>query len=144
MNRTLRIVFYHPKEVANVEDILSLCREIGCKLVAVPRGSNREEVCKLVECFDDILAALSPNCATLVLETSGSTCIPELRESCINVVLGAEDYGLPPVVIKELVERGAKIVKIPMSRYGVSYNVVTALVLLLTEITISEHCPQRC
>jgi len=141
--KTLRIVLYHPKDIANVRDFLSICRALGCSVLAVPRSSNIDEVCSLATCIDSIESFLDPACTTIVLETVGTTTPPRICTECVNIVLGAEDYGLPENVVKELRERGAQIVRLAMSRYGVSYNVVTSLVMFLTDLELSSHWISR-
>ncbi len=136
-------MFYHPKERANVEDIVRICSALGCEVLVIPRTGSKGPVCSLAKCVDNIMEAMDyvAKCKVIALETCGSeeALLKASNEPCLSVILGAEDYGLPKEVIELVKKMGGYIARIPMSGYGVSYNVVTSLILLLTEIEVLKR-----
>jgi len=110
-------------------------------VLAIPRAESSSDPCGIVRCVDEegALSEIS-RCKILVLETEGIDLhLARLVDEkiCISVVLGAEDYGIPKEFIESLKSAGAIVVRIPMCSYGVSYNVVTSLVILLTELSLA-------
>jgi len=113
---------------------------LSCLPIVIPRAGLDDPACTLAKCLDlDEALALARECTLIVLETSGVD-IARLGSyafgRCVSIVLGAEDYGIPKDVLKNLEKLGALTVRLPMSPYGVSYNVVTSLIILLTELTL--------
>jgi len=105
----------------------------------VPRGGLEDSVCSVAKCVDlDEALKIVSGCMIIALETSGKL-VDTLNfptSGCASIVLGAEDYGIPSHILSLLRSKGAIVVRLPMSRYGVSYNVVTSLVMLLTDLSI--------
>ncbi len=125
-------------------DITSICRDIGARLIVIPRPSSSFDLKYLSSLGIDIADSLSfikqyidKGYQIVVLETYGSISIDLFKPSSdrIVVVLGAEDYGLPKDEISKL--GPADIVRIDMAIDGFSLNVVSALVIFLTKLLLN-------
>ncbi len=95
-----------------------------------------------VEAYGDLVEAVSSvaegSALVLVLETYGVH-VDELDVGPVDslvIVVGAEDYGVPQREVERLKAVGheVKVVRLPMSVPGASYNVVASLVMLLYEL----------
>jgi len=118
--------------------MVAIAQLLKASLVVVPRP-GREDLCSLAECMDlqRVLERLRRS-TTIVLETNGEDIsrIPLLRLCGVelSIVLGAEDYGIPPNIIALI--RPDYVVRLPMSVVGASYNVVSSLIILLTHLDL--------
>jgi len=132
-------VFYHPKERENVRELLSISQRLRAELVIVPRPTGRN-LCSLARCVDlEDVKALVSGSTVVVLETTGIDILQvPLHDLCkgpLSIVVGAEDYGVPPQAILSL--NPSYVIRLPMSVAGASYNVVSSLVILLTHLEIA-------
>lgn len=76
-----------------------------------------------------------PDSLFIVLETYGTKYITEIEIhglSSIVLIIGAEDYGIPISEASKLPR--SIIARLPVSVEGMSYNVVSSLVMALYEL----------
>ncbi len=130
------LVFYHPKDPKNVEDIARVSRSIGAELIAVPRpgGPRLEEGLARLATLEEVLGEVR-SCYRILLETYGFTYLDEARVECgecIALFLGAEDYGVPRHIADVI--QPHVVARIPMRVEGMSYNVASSAVMALYEI----------
>ena len=135
----LLLVFYHPKDPKNVEDIAIVAERVGAELVVVPRpgGPSLEGVhgrfrtASLGEVVEELRG-----CYRVLVETYGFTYLDEApvdcSARCIALILGAEDYGVPRHVADAL--EPDVVARIPMAVEGMSYNVASSAVMALYEV----------
>ncbi len=136
MEPRVLIVFYHPKDPKNVEDIARVAAGVGAELVVVPRpGSRLEPSGYRVASLEEVAEELKP-CYRLLLETYGFHYLHEARidckTGCIALILGAEDYGVPRHVADVLEPH--VVARIPMAVEGMSYNVAASATMGLYEV----------
>lgn len=137
----LRVVllFYHPKDPKNVEDIARVASRLGAELLVVPRPGGpslegvepRPRIVSLEEAAEELRG-----CFKLLLETYGFRYLDEVEldcgRGCIALILGAEDYGFPRHLAEAL---GVdEVARIPMAVEGMSYNVASSAVMGLYEV----------
>ncbi len=137
MHPRVLLIFYHPKDPKNVEDIARVSRSVGAELLVIPRSNGpriEEESARIVtleEAVDE-----TRRCYRVLLETYGFTYLDEARiecgNECITLILGAEDYGVPRHVAEML--QPHVVARIPMRVEGMSYNVASSAVMALYEI----------
>ena len=133
------ILFYHPKDPKNVEDIARVASRLGVELLVVPRPGGpslggvepRPRIVSLGEA-----AELLRGCFKVLLETYGFRYLDEVgldcEAGCVALLLGAEDYGMPRHVAEAL---GVdEVARIPMAVEGMSYNVASSAVMGLYEV----------
>lgn len=134
------IVFYHPKDYENVRDVICVAKSLGISKIAIVKRPGIE--CsritvwgvRLFDSLDDVIKAYQ-GLKYIVLETYGFSDMSLLRNSCgkrLGVILGAEDYGIPRHIVESIPDK--LIIRLPMKVASASYNVVTALVILLYEL----------
>jgi tRNA (cytidine/uridine-2'-O-)-methyltransferase len=137
------IIFYHPKNPQNVADLASLAAHKRSPLIVVPRPGGEHIAVAETPRHHIIQAAslreatekLPGNTLYLVLETYGKRYITDIsfeNEDCIALVLGAEDYGIPPSMLDSLPRH--LVAKIPVAVQGMSYNVVVSAAIALYEL----------
>ncbi len=136
MEPRLLLVFYHPKDPKNVEDIARVAASVGAELVVVPRpGSRLEASGYRVASLEEVVGELR-RCYRLLLETYGFQYLHEARvdcsAECVALILGAEDYGVPRHVA-DVLEPHA-VARIPMAVEGMSYNVAASATMGLYEV----------
>lgn len=134
------IVLYHPKDYENVRDIICVAKSLGISKIAIVKRSKSEypyDIASEIQLFNslnDIVKAYK-DLKYIILETYGSSDISLLRGSCekrLGIILGAEDYGIPRYIAELVPDK--LIIRLPMKVASTSYNVVTALVVLLYEL----------
>jgi tRNA (cytidine/uridine-2'-O-)-methyltransferase len=138
------IVFYHPKNHLNLHDVAYIAYSVRAPLYVVKRPNTDyklellpEKVSRYILLVDDIREVVEreSNSIFLIIETYATTYINEVEidpSQRLVIVIGAEDYGLP---VQELSKIGSyKLVKIPVAVEGMSYNVVSSLVMTLYEL----------
>lgn len=135
----LLLVFYHPKDPKNVEDIALVAERLGAELLVVPRPHGpsldglrgRFETLSLEELVERV-----KGCYRVLVETYGFSYLDEApidcSAACIALFLGAEDYGIPRHVA-DLLEPHV-VARIPMAVEGMSYNVASSAVMALYEV----------
>ncbi|KSW11972.1 hypothetical protein CF15_04045 [Pyrodictium occultum] len=140
----LSVIFYHPKNPQNLHDVAALAASLRARLYVVPRpgvdyklemlqGRLRSRlvmVGSLAEAVDRIGDA-----NYIVLETYGNKYLHEVKMEgdSIVLVIGAEDYGIPPSLLEAL-KRPVTVAKIPTAVQGMSYNVAASLAMALYEV----------
>ena len=149
----LSIAFYHPKNPQNLWDVAAVAEALNANLYVVPRPSAdykldqlpramRSKV-KLIGSLSE-LKALEKDAEFIVLETYGDRLITELSLECrdVVVIVGAEDYGVPVEALSGLDSYSTYL--IPVAVEGMSYNVVTSIVMAVYEILRSwrEACSE--
>ncbi len=139
----VRILFYHPKDPQNVDDIARIASALGAELLVVPRpGSSLEprgyRLVGLEEAREELRG-----CYRLLLETYGFNYLHEAPidcdAPCIALILGAEDYGVPRHVADVL--EPSVVARIPMAVEGMSYNVAASATMALYEVY--SRCGER-
>ena len=140
----ISILFYHPKNHLNLHDAAYVAYSVGSMLYVVPRPQTdyklemlpdkiRNRIIMLDKLAD--IVNYESDSLTIILETYGTRYLSELDLNDVDkIVLGiaAEDYGIP---YKELATLHDYIVaKLPLSVEGMSYNVVSSLVMALYEL----------
>ena len=143
MRTRIVLLFYHPKDPKNVEDIAKIASSTGAELLVVPRpGGPRLEPqgYKLVS-LEEAVKELS-GCFKVLLETYGFQYLDEAKVDCgdcVALILGAEDYGVPRH-IADMLEPHV-VARIPMRVEGMSYNVASSATMGLYEIV--SRCSGR-
>ena len=133
----LIILFYHPKDPKNLEDIAAMAERLGGETLAIPRpgGPRVEETRARIVSLEEA-RRLVEGCHRILLETYGLTYLDEAEidcgAQCITLILGAEDYGVPRHVAEALEPH--TIARIPMAVEGMSYNVASTAAMALYEI----------
>jgi len=143
------IVFYHPKDYENVRDIICVAKSLGISKIAIvkrPGSKYPHDIASGIQLFDslDNIVRAYKDLKYIILETYGSSDMSLLRGSCekhLGIILGAEDYGIPRYVTEIIPDK--LIIRLPMKVASASYNVVTALVILLYEL-IKQCTSQAC
>ncbi len=129
----LVVVAYMLRDERNLSDIASISSMLGAECVCVerPGGPPAPKGCRAVD-GGGLTAALR-GCRVVVLETYGERLVVEGLPcgGCLAVVVGAEDFGVPRGLADEL---GAEVYQIPVAAEGMSYNVVSSLVMALYEL----------
>ena len=135
----ITLLFYHPKDPKNVEDIARVSERLGVELLVVPRpgGPSLEglEVGFKSVSLEEAIRMLK-RCYRVLVETYGFRYIDEAPidcdAECIALILGAEDYGVPRH-IADMLEPHV-VARIPMAVEGMSYNVASSAVMALYEV----------
>ncbi|BEP17083.1 hypothetical protein PYJP_04350 [Pyrofollis japonicus] len=138
------IVFYHPKNHLNLHDVAYIAYSVRAPLYVVKRPNTDyklellpEKVSRYIVLVNDIKEVVEKENSSvfLVIETYATTYVTEVEidpNQRLIIVIGAEDYGLP---VQELAKIGNyKLAKIPVAVEGMSYNVVSSLVMTLYEL----------
>jgi tRNA (cytidine/uridine-2'-O-)-methyltransferase len=139
----LSIAFYHPKNPQNLWDVAAVAEALKANLYVVPRPTADYKLDQLprslrsrIKLIDSLgrLSELERGSEFIVLETYGDKLITELRPHCGDVVLivGAEDYGVPMEALSGLESYSTYL--IPVAVEGMSYNVVTSIVMAAYEV----------
>ncbi len=136
------IVFYHPKNPQNLLDVASIAAIRRVPLYVVKRPGQLYEIMQRpglhVEWLEDIEELrdhVQPEDMILVLETYGLRYLHETDLASAKrlwIVVGAEDYGIPPDEAARLPGRRV-VAKIPIAVQGMSYNVVVSLSIAVYE-----------
>ncbi|NPA23071.1 MAG: tRNA (cytidine(34)-2'-O)-methyltransferase [Crenarchaeota archaeon] len=136
------VILYKLKNRKNIEDIVNICRRLNIEVIYIPREDSEyvPENVQISRDIYEIVHGLEDNVSFIVLETYGDKYLTEidLGEN-ICVIVGAEDTGIPEIEINKLPRDRTHVVKIPMGVYGASYNVVTSLIMMLTECLIRTY-----
>ena len=133
MRPKIVVVFYHPKDPANVEDMKRIVEDIGGDLLIIPRKGVLEDHPNAVS-LEEAIARISA-CEKVLLETYGFDRLDEVDlecGKCIAIIVGAEDYGVPLAISEKFSPN--VVARMPMAVEGMSYNVVSTVVMALTEI----------
>ncbi len=139
----IHIVFYHPKNPLNLQDTISVASEVSADIIVVKRPGHNYGNHYTALFYDDLVdAVLSTKCKqVLLLETYGSLLLWEAistikHSECVIVLIGAEDYGVPLWEVERLQANTFTVItaKIPVNAVGMSYNVVSALIMALYEL----------
>jgi tRNA (cytidine/uridine-2'-O-)-methyltransferase len=140
----ISISFYHPKNPQNLWDVAAIAEYLNANLYVIPRPSIDYKLDRLPESMRKKIRFLSnlaelksyePKAEYIVLETYGDKLITELSVSCgrdIVLIVGAEDYGIPPESLSVL--DNYTVYLIPVAVEGMSYNVVTSIIMAIYEI----------
>jgi len=134
MRPKIVVVFYHPKDPANVEDMKRIVEDLGGDLLIIPRKGVLEDHPNAVS-LEEAITRVSV-CKKILLETYGFNRLDEIGlecGKCIAIIVGAEDYGVPPAIGEKF--SPDVVARIPMAVEGMSYNVVSTVVMALAEIT---------
>ncbi len=139
--RVRYVILYKLKNKKNIEDICEICRRLKIDVIYISREDTTyiPENVKIYRDINEIVEKLDQDIEYIVLETYGNKYISELeveKDTCI--IVGAEDTGIPEKEVEKLPKDRTHIVKIPMGIYGTSYNVVTSLVMMITEFLIRQ------
>ncbi|HIP65723.1 MAG TPA: hypothetical protein EYH08_04255 [Pyrodictium sp.] len=133
MRPKIVVVFYHPKDPANVEDMKRIVEDFGGDLLIIPRKGVLEDHPNAVS-FEEAVSRIR-SCEKILLETYGFNRLDEIDlecSRCIAIIVGAEDYGVPQTVGEKF--SPDVVARIPMAVEGMSYNVVSTVVMALAEI----------
>ena len=133
MRPKIVVVFYHPKDPANVEDMKRIVEDLNGDLLIIPRKGVLEDHPNAVS-LEEAIARISA-CEKVLLETYGFEHLDDVNlecSKCVAIIVGAEDYGVPPTVGEKFLPDA--IARVPMAVEGMSYNVVSTVVMALTEI----------
>ncbi len=143
----LYIVFYHPKNPLNLLDVASIAAWKRAVLYVVARpGLDPSTLMreppprlqmKVVSSLEELAAELGDDTFYLVLETYGTTLLGEIELSSrekLAIVLGAEDYGIPPEAAGKLPQERMVVARIPSAVQGMSYNVASTLAMAIYEV----------
>jgi len=134
---------YKLKNIQNIKDIADICLNIGAQAWLVLREDvtysdippNVHTVISLEEAVNNI----GRDITYIVLETYSNRYLSELPDDILKsdlcLVVGAEDIGFPESEISKL-PPNTYVAKIPMGIQGMSYNVVSSLVMAIEEITL--------
>jgi len=132
----LVVVAYMLRDERNLGDIAAIASSLGaeCLVVERPGGPGAPMGCRSVSAGE--LRGLLGGCRVVVLETYGDRLVTDGLPcgGCVAVVVGAEDYGVPRELAAGL---GADVYLIPVAVEGMSYNVVSSLVMALYELARS-------
>ncbi|NPB00442.1 MAG: tRNA (cytidine(34)-2'-O)-methyltransferase [Crenarchaeota archaeon] len=135
------VILYKLKNRRNIEDIVEICRNLNIEVIYIARDyvEHVPENMKVFRSIEECLREIENVDQYIILETYGNKYLPEIDfKNNICIVVGAEDLGIPEKEIEKFPRERTCIVKIPMGRYGSSYNVVTSLIMMLTEFLIRK------
>jgi len=92
---------------------------------------------KILLSLEELAAELGDDVFYLVLETYGTVLLSEVDLSSMEklaLVLGAEDYGIPPEEVGKLPKERTVVARIPSTVQGMSYNVASTLAMAVYEV----------
>ncbi len=135
------VVLYKLKNRKNIEDIVNICKNLNVDVIYIAREDVEyvPENIKIFRNIEECLREIENVDQYIILETYGNKYLPEVEiNGRVCIVVGAEDLGIPEKEVEKFPKDRTCIVKIPMGRYGASYNVVTSLIMMLTELLIRQ------
>ena len=142
--RVKYVIMYKLKNLKNIEDIVQICKANNIKPIYIQREDieipNIEDILYYRDIEEAYKSIDDGNIKYVVLETYGDKYVNEidLSSSDIAIIVGAEDIGIPKDELVKIDSSRVQVVRIPMNIQGTSYNVVTSLVMLITEVMFQE------
>ncbi|ABM80721.1 TrmH family RNA methyltransferase [Hyperthermus butylicus] len=139
----LSIIFYHPKNPQNLQDVAVIAYSANARLYVVRRPGTDYRLESLpdyvrsnmvfVDSVEEVVKLASAD-KYIVLEVYGDKLLSEVEPAeKTALIIGAEDYGIPRTVLEKIPEP-RDLVVIPVGVEGMSYNVVASLVMALYEL----------
>ncbi|NPA69311.1 MAG: TrmH family RNA methyltransferase [Crenarchaeota archaeon] len=135
------VILYKLKNRKNIEDIINICRNINIDVIYIAREDVEyvPENIKVFRSIEECLREIENVDQYIILETYGDKYLSEIEfKDKICIIVGAEDLGIPEREVEKFPRERTYVVKIPMGRYGSSYNVVTSLIMMFTEFLIRK------
>ncbi len=134
------VLMYKLKNVQNIRDIAEICKNINAEAWLIAREDvTYEELppnINIATTLEEAVEHIGRSVTYIVLETYSNRYLSELPEEVFSedicIVVGAEDIGFPESEIPKLPK--VYVAKIPMGIQGMSYNVVSSLVMAIEEI----------